>query len=102
MSDAGSIKPWSEGDDLIYGWTSKVFTMPRPLGMTCAQVEAEAYPVLIDFYADGTLVHSQTVQTRFPFRLPPITARDWEFALTASVEVFAVAIGQSMEELANA
>lgn len=102
VSDAGSIKPWSEGDDLIYGWTSKVFTMPRPLGMTCAQVEAEAYPVLIDFYADSTLVHSQTVQNRFPFRLPPITARDWEFAITASVEVFAVAIGQSMEELANA
>lgn len=97
--DAGAIKPWNEGSTLNYNWSSKVFTMPRPVGMGCAQVEAEAYPIILDIYADGTLVHTQTVANRFPFRLPAITARDWEFSLTGNTEVFSVALAQSMGEL---
>lgn len=97
--DSGAIKPWSEGSDLTYSWASKVFTLPRPVGMACAQVEAETYPVTIDIYADGVLVHTQAVANRFPFRLPSITARDWEFTLTGDDEVFSVAIAQSMGEL---
>ena len=98
---SGAIKPWGEGSNLTYTWKSKIFTMPRPLGMSCAQVEAETYPVTAKIYADGVLLHTQTVQNRFPFRLPVMTARDWEVELNGTSEVFGANIAQSMEELAN-
>ena len=75
--------------------------MPQVLGMSCAQVEAESYPVTLKVYADGSLIHTQTVTTRFPFRLPPVSARDWEFQVEGTSEVFSVALAQSMGELAN-
>jgi len=99
---SGAIRPWSEGANIPYIWRSKIFTMPRPLGMSCAQVEAETYPLTAKIYADGVLLHTQVVQNRFPFRLPVATARDWELEVTGTSEVFAAALAQSMEELANA
>jgi len=96
-----SIQPWDDGSELSYVWKSKVFTMPQVLGMSCAQVEAESYPVTLKVYADGSLIHTQTVANRFPFRLPPISARDWEFQVEGTSEVFSVALAQSMGELAN-
>lgn len=102
LHQSGAIKPWNEGSVLTYTWKSKVFTMPRVLGMSCAQVEAEAYPVTAKIYVDGNLVLTQSVTNRFPFRLPATPGRDWEIELTGTAEIFSVAIGQSMEELANA
>jgi hypothetical protein len=72
------------------------------MGFSCAQLEAEAYPVVAKFYADGNLIHSQTVQNRNPFRLPAKVGRDWEIQVEGSSEVFSVAIANSMSELANA
>jgi hypothetical protein len=100
--DSGAIKPWNEGTALTYGWTSKVFTAPRPTNFGSVQVEAEAYPVIFDVYLDGQLFHSQTVTSRFPFRLPPDQGRDWEFSLTSNNEVFSVAMATTMSELQNA
>jgi len=100
-SSAGAVLPWGTGSAVAYQWKSKKFSLPRVLGMSCMQVEAESYPVTAKIYADGNLIHTQTVDSRFPFRLPAVSARDWEFELTGTPEVFQVAIAQSMEELAN-
>ena len=97
-----SIVPWNEGSDLTYTWKSKVFTLPRIMGMSCMQVEAEGYPVTAKVYAAGSLIHTQTVSNRDPFRLPAVMAKDWEVEVTGTQEIFNVAIAQSMEELANA
>lgn len=102
LLDSGAIKPWNEGTALTYGWTSKVFTAPRPTNFGSVQVEAEAYPVIFDVYLDGELFHSQTVTSRLPFRLPPTQGRDWEFSLTSDNEVFSVAMATTMSELQNA
>lgn len=101
LMTSGAIKPWQGGADLTYQWKSKVYSLPRIMGMSCAQVEAETYPVTLKVYADGSLIHTQTVANRFPFRLPPVSGRDWEFEVTGTAEVFLIALGQSMEELAN-
>ena len=98
---SGAVRPWGEGSNLNYTWKSKKFTLPQPLGLACAQVEAEAYPVTAKIYADGALIHTQTVADRFPFRLPPRVARDWEIELTGTNEVFAAAIAHSPQELAG-
>ena len=96
-----TVKIWQAGSALSYIWRSKKFTMPQIMGFSCAQVEAEAYPVTAKVYSDGTLVHTQTVAGRTPFRLPVTPGRDWEFQIEGNTEVFAVLVAQSMEELAN-
>lgn len=96
-----AVKIWQGGAPLSYTWKSKKFTMPQIMGFSCAQVEAEAYPVTAKIYSDGTLVHTQTVVSRTPFRLPATPGRDWEFQIEGNTEVFAVLVAQSMEELAN-
>jgi len=96
-----SVKIWLDGAAMSYTWKSKKFTMPQVTGFSCAQVEAESYPVTAKIYSDGTLVHTQTVASRVPFRLPVAPGRDWEFQIEGSTEVFAVLVAQSMEELAN-
>jgi hypothetical protein len=96
-----SVKIWLDGAAMSYTWKSKKFTMPQVMGFSCAQVEAEAYPVTAKVSVDGTLVHTQTVASRVPFRLPVAPGRDWEFQIEGNTEVFAVVVAQSMEELAN-
>lgn len=101
LVNGGAITPWAEGSDLSYTWRSKIFTLPRLVGMSCMQVEASSYPVTAKLYKDGQLFHTQVVTDRFPFRLPASPGRDWEVELTGAYEIFSVAVGQSMEELAN-
>ena len=52
-------------------------------------------------YANQVLAHTQTVENRYPFRLPAVGGRDWEGELEGAVEVFNMAWAQSMEELAS-
>ena len=94
-----TVKPWLGGNNLTYTWKSKKFTLPQVLGFSCAQLEAETYPVTAKFYADGTLVHTQTVANRNPFRLPAKPGRDWEVQIEGTSEVFALSIAQSVQEL---
>jgi hypothetical protein len=96
-----TIKVWQAGTPLSYIWTSKKFTMPYEMAYSCSQVEAEAYPVTAKYYVNGSLVHTQTVTNRRPFRLPVIVGRDWEFRIEGNTEVFSVATAQSMQELAG-
>ena len=96
-----TIKEWLAGANKNYIWKSKKFTLPNVLSMSCAQVEAEAYPVTAKFYVDGALVHTQTVADRNPFRLPAAPGRDMEVQFEGSSDIFAFSIAQSMQELAG-
>ena len=96
---SGQIKEWDVGNNLTYTWRSKKFNFPTPLSMSCAHVEAEAYPVTAKIYADGTLLHTETVSDREPFRLPVLVGRDWEVELSGSNEIFSFSMAQSMGEL---
>ena len=100
--DSGNkVKIWGAGSTKSYTWKSKKFTMPNIMGFSCAQLEAEAYPMTLKIYADNTLIHTQTVQNRDPFRLPSKVGRDWEMQIEGSKEVFSLAIANSMSELAG-
>jgi hypothetical protein len=96
-----TVKPWLEGSNKTYTWRSKKFTFPKPISMACAQLEAEAYPVTAKFYADGTLIHTETVTSRDPFRLSAAIGRDWEAQIEGNTEVFGFAMAQSMSELSG-
>jgi len=99
--DDRSLRTWYEGDAKSYVWRSKKFTMPQIMGFSCAQLEAEAYPMTLHFIADGETIHTQTVTSRNPFRLPAKVGRDWEVQIEGSSEVFAVHMATSMTELAG-
>ena len=102
VNDSGNkVKTWAGGASKSYTWKSKKFTMPQIMGFSCAQLEAEAYPMTLKFYADNTLIHTQTVQNRDPFRLPSKVGRDWEMQIEGSKEVFSLSIANSMSELAS-
>jgi hypothetical protein len=98
-----TIKIWQAGAAKNYIWRSKRFTLPREAGFSCAQLEAEAYPVTLRFYVDNpsTAAFTQTVASRRPFRLPVLVGRDWEMQVEGSAEVFSIAVAQSMEELSG-
>ena len=98
---SGAIQPWGEGAELTYTWKSKIFTFPAVLSLACVKVEAESYPITAKVYADGTLVHTQVVTSRYPFRLPVRAGRDWEIQLEGTGEIFAVSMAQGIGELAN-
>ena len=102
VNDSGNkVKTWGYGAVKSYTWKSKKFTMPQVMGFSCAQLEAEAYPMTVKFYADAALIHTQTVTSRNPFRLPAVVGRDWEMQIEGSHEVFSLAIANSMTELAS-
>lgn len=96
-----SVKTWLGGSAKTYTWKSKKFTLPQVAGFSCAQLEAESYPVTAKFYSDGTLVHTQTVASRAAFRLPVAPGRDIEVQIEGTSDVFGLSIAQSMEELAG-
>jgi hypothetical protein len=96
-----SIKTWIGGAAKSLTWKSKKFWLPKPTGYTCAQLEAEAYPVTLKVYVDGVLGHTATVADRTAFRLPVLVGRDWEFQIEGVTEVFSLAIATSMEEIAG-
>lgn len=96
-----TVKTWEGGSALTYTWKSKIFGLPYPMSFATAQVQAEAYPVTAKFYLDGVLLHTQTVASRSPFRLPAKIGLDWEVQLEGTAEIFSVDIAQSVSELAS-
>jgi len=94
-----SVRVWAAGSTKTYRWKSKKFTMPKPVSFAWGQLEAENYPMDVDFIVDGTVIHSVTVTSRNPFRLPAKVGRDWEMEIEGDYEVFSLAIAHSSAEL---
>lgn len=96
-----NVKVWGAGALKTVTWKSKKFTLPQVMSFSCAQLEAESYPMTAKVYAGGTLIHTQTVTSRDMFRLPATPSRDWEFQFEGSAEVFSFTVAQSAQELAS-
>jgi hypothetical protein len=94
-----AVKVWGQGPVEDYIWRSKKFTMPKVMGFGWAQLEAEAYPMTLKVYVDGTLAHTQTVTSRNPFRLPSKVGRDWEMQVEGDNEVFSLSLAHSAAEM---
>jgi hypothetical protein len=101
LDDSKQIHRWGDGTVRTGTFYSKKHSMPEVTGFSCAQVEAEAYPVEATFYVDGAAIFTKTVTSRDPFRLPPVPGRDWEVGLVTDYQVFNVILAQSMAEIAS-
>jgi len=100
--DDKAIKAWGYGSSKNYIWRSKKFTMPKPMSFGWAQLEAENYPMTLTCITDGSVVRTQTVTSRDPFRLPVHVGRDWEMQVEGASEVFSIAMAHSASELRDA
>jgi hypothetical protein len=101
LATSGSVQKWDSSVNLLaYQWKSKVFELAKPENMGVGQVLARSYPLTMMVYADGALVHTQTVTSELPFRLPSgFLARDWQFELTGTSEITSAALAGSPMEL---
>lgn len=48
---------------LTYNWKSKEYALPKPTSFGFAKVDAEAYPVTIKVYGDGSVIYNATIST---------------------------------------
>lgn len=91
---------WDAGAALAYTWASGIFHLPHDANMGAASVDADAYPLTFGLYADEQLVHTQTVTSRYAFRLPSgYRSMRYHFRLEGSALVREVRVGRSMTEL---
>jgi hypothetical protein len=82
---------------------SKVFRMPHPVNLSCAEVVASAYPVTFRLFGDGVLRHTQTVSGRDPFWLPSgYASMDWQVEIETTGAVQGAVVASSMDELKGA
>lgn len=104
-------------------WKSKKFLAPKPISMGWVSVKAEAYPVTVKVWADGTLISNYTISyannaytqaTTTPsgisnatltepiMRLPAILGKEWEVEASGAVTINEVCIAESMDEIRQA
>lgn len=88
--------------NMTASWRSKVFYSPRPINLGAIRLEAAAYPVSVQVFADGVSKGTFSITSAMAQRLPAgYLANTWEFAVSTAVEVYSVAFAESMTELAN-
>jgi len=100
---AGALVKFDEGaTNMTAVWRSKVFYSPRPINLGAIRVEAVAYPVSVQVFADGVSKGTFSITSKNAQRLPAgFLANTWEFSISSAVEVYSCAIAESMTELAN-
>lgn len=99
----GVVVKFDEGaSNLTASWRSKTFYSPRAINLGAVRVEAAAYPISIQIFADGTSIGTFSITSKFSQRLPAgFLANTWEFSVSTAVEVYSVSFAESMTELAN-
>jgi hypothetical protein len=90
---------WDTGSALSYTWKSKKFTFSEPKAFTCYRVQAEAYPVTIKIYREGSEVVNESILSDSVNRIPSGLGDYWEFQVEGSVEVYNIQLAQSPMEL---
>ena len=119
--EGASIKKYRGGSsNKTATWKSKKFLAPKPLSMGWVSVKAEAYPVTVKVWADGTLISDYTISyssnvytqvTATPsgisngtlrepvMRLPAAIGKEWEVQVSGAGTINEVCIAQSMDEI---
>ena len=107
----------SSNETLVF--KTKEFVVPKPISMGFLKVEAEAYPVTVKVYGDGTLYYNATIgasgasytvtgttpsfaQTTIPepiVRLPAKLHKTYAIEVESSNTINEICIGESMDEL---
>jgi hypothetical protein len=102
-----------------FTWKSKEFVPPKPTSMGFAKVDAEAYPVTLKVYGDGSVIYNATISTSGSVysvtgttpsfsattiyepivRLPASVHRTFAVEVSSAQTVNEICIGESIDEL---
>ena len=117
---ANQIKKFQGGTtDQTYTWKSKDFVPPKPTSMGFLKVDAEAFPVTVKLYGDGSVIYHSviaaagsafTVTGTTPtfsavtiqepvVRLPATVCKDFAVEVSSAKIVNEVCIAESIDEL---
>lgn len=100
LSQGGNIVRFNTGSALTYKWRSKTFRLPKLSPFKVASIDATVYPVTARFYADGNLIHTQTVTNNKVFFLPSgFRMQDWWFELEGTSDITRFRVAHSVPEL---
>ena len=98
--DGTKVRRFDGGTALAWTWQSKELRLESPINPGVAMVDAEAYPLTFQMFADGVLKHTQTVNNSSQFRLPAgYRAKNFQVKLTGSVDVNQIIIAESPAEI---
>ena len=104
-----------------FTWKSKEFVTAKPTSMGFAKVDAEAFPVTLKVYGDGSVIYDATISTSGSVysvtgttpsfsattiyepivRLPASVHRTFAIEVSSAQTVNEVCIGESIDELRN-
>ena len=107
---------------LTYNWKSKEYNTPRPTSFGFAKVDAEAYPVTLKVYGDGSVIYNATISTSGSafsvtgttpsfsataitepmVRLPASMHTDFAIEIESAKVVNEICIGENIAELKEA
>lgn len=100
-----NISSWGTGNNMSYTWRSGNIRTLKPENFAVAKVVADSYPLTFKLLIgnDSTLMHTQTVTSDAPFRLPSgYRDENFRFEITGSHPVRKVQMASAMSELAGA
>lgn len=104
--DDDNLVTFGTGAAMTQTWKSKPFYSPKAISLGAGRVEAAAYDngstqdLSMKVYADGVLVHTETVTSGDAFRLPGgLLANTWEFQVEGNVEVYSAGFAEIVQEL---
>ena len=109
------------GTNLTFNWKSKEYVMPKPISMGFVKVEAEAYPVQVKVYGDGSVIYNASIatsgstyavtgttpsfsSTSIPepiLRLPASVHKTFAVEVEGATIVNEICVGESIDELRN-
>jgi len=95
------LKRWEAGAPKPYEWRSKLWVTPGGEAICCGKIDADSYPVSLEYYIDDALLMTTNVVSDRPFRLP---AKPWgrtmQFSVSGLSAVSNIQLATSMSELA--
>lgn len=116
LAQGSSVVKWDGGAPATYLWRSKEYTRQKEVSYAYARVEADAYPVTLRFYAEQYtrdavtgvvsasfgVVHTESVVSAQPFRLPPLPTRRCAIELEGTTTVHLAVIATDIEGVRRA
>lgn len=98
-TDTDELVTWGTGGATNYLWQSKLYLLNGQRGPAAARVIADDYGSLtFNLLVDGNVVHSQTVEAPWVFRLPAVRGKRVQYQLLGSARVRSVVVGSSPRE----
>jgi len=105
--------------NLTFNWKSKEYVMPKPISMGFVKVEAEAYPVRVKVYGNGSVIYNASIatsgsafavtgttpsfsSTSIPepiLRLPASVNKTFAVEVEGATVVNEICVGESIDEL---